>query len=193
MQNAMTLDDMALTTKGKKKLIRVPSLIVDILSFVIPIAVAYIILTFIVFVSVVQSSSMDPTLKVGNTVFYNRLAYMRAPAQRGDVVVFFSDEFGKYFGKRIIGLPGDTISFIDGQVAVNGQIIDETAYLSPDIETVCMKEFSVPEGSYFLLGDNREISNDSRYWNEPYIPYTKIYGKYLGQIDFSIQYDILGE
>ncbi len=188
-------DDIDISTMSKKEkneLIRAPGLLWDVLSFVVPIAAAYIILTFVIFVSVVQSGSMLPTLKVGNTVFYNRLAYIRSAPERGDVVVFYSDEFGKYFGKRIIGMPGDKISFKDGYVMINGRYCDETAYIPQNMETNCTKEFVVPDGCFFMLGDNRTNSNDSRYWDEPYIHYTKIYGKYMGQIDFSIQYDILG-
>ena len=186
------IDISGMSKQEKKELLRGPGIVWDILSFIVPIATAYIIFTFIVFLSVVQSGSMEPTLRVGNTVFYNRLAYIKKPPQRGDIVVFYSDEFGVYFGKRIIGVPGDNISFKDGYVMINGQYCDETAYIPQSIETNCVKTFTVPEGCYFMLGDNREDSNDSRYWENPYIPFEKINGKYMGQIDFSIQYDILG-
>ncbi len=166
-------------------------LIKDVIPVAIPLLVFYLILKFVVFLSVVQSGSMVPTLGVGNTVFYNRLAYVNNAPQRGDIVVFFSDEFGVYFGKRIIGLPGDEISFKDGYVVINGQYCDESAYMPANVETNCTKTFTVPDGCYFMLGDNRENSNDSRFWENPYIPFEKINGRYLWQIDFSIQFDIL--
>lgn len=142
-------------------------------------------------VSVVQSGSMEPKLETGNTVIYNRLAYVNNEPQRGDVIVFYSEEYNSYFGKRIIGVPGDVIKFKDGYVVINNQFCDETLYIASDVETNCTKEFEVPEGCYFLLGDNREYSNDSRYWEQPYISKDQIKGKYMGQINFSFQYDIL--
>ncbi len=185
------IDISGLSKKEKKDLIKGPHVAWEILSFATPLVAAYIILSYVIMVSVIQSGSMAPTLPVGNTVFYNRLSYVRGEPQRGDVVVFFSEEYGSYFGKRIIGLPGDTIRFKDGYVVVNNQFCNETAYIASDLETNCSKEFVVPEGCYFLLGDNRERSNDSRYWDQPYISREKIIGKYMGQIDFSFQRDVL--
>lgn len=185
------VDISNLSQKEKKDILKGPHIIWDILSFAVPLIAAYIILSCIIFVSVVQSGSMEPRLQVGNTVFYNRLAYVNYEPQRGDVVVFDSIESGDYFGKRIIGIPGDKISFKDGYVVINGQYCDESAYLDPAIETNCDKEFEVPESCYFMLGDNREFSNDSRYWENPYISRECIKGKYMGQIGFSFQYDVL--
>ncbi len=185
------VDISGLTKKEKKDIMKGPHIAWDFLSFAVPLIAVYIVLSFIIMVSVIQSSSMDPTLPVGNTVFYNRLAYVKQEPQRGDVVVFYSDEFGSYFGKRVIGLPGDVIRFKDGYVVVNNQFCDERDYIPSEVETNCVKEFEVPDGCYFLLGDNRENSNDSRFWSEPYISRAKIAGKYMGQIDFSFQRDVL--
>lgn len=187
------VDISNLTPLEKKKIIRGQYFVWDILSFAVPLIAAYIVLSCIIFVSVIQSASMEPALKVGNTVFYNRLAYVRNEPQRGDAVVFYSEEYNEYFGKRIIGLPGDHIEFKDGYVVINDQYCDETAYISSEIETNCSKSFDVPQGYYFMLGDNREMSNDSRFWDEPYIPRDDIKGKYIGQIAFSFQYDIFGK
>ena len=176
--------------EGKKSILNSPNIIWDILSFAAPLLVAYIILSYIIMVSVVQSGSMEPKLPVGDTVFYNRLAYVNAEPQRGDVVVFYSQEYREYFGKRIIGIPGDVIQFRDGYVIINGRYYDETTYISSETETNCLKEFEVPEGCYFMLGDNREDSNDSRYWNDPYIPKECLSGKYMRKINFSFQFDI---
>lgn len=167
-------------------------LLKDLLDLFIPLIVALIIFNFVIGLAVIQSPSMEPTLMVGNTVFVNRLCYKTGQEiERGDIVVFDSDEFGKVFGKRVIGLPGDHIEFKDGYVMINGQYCDESAYIGENIETNCSKSFDVPDNCYFLLGDNRENSNDSRFWKNPYIPKDKIMGRYMGQIDFSIQYDII--
>ena len=185
------IDISNLTKQEKAKLLKGPNIIWDILSFAVPLIAAYIILTYIVMVSVCVSGSMEPKLRVGNSVFYNRLAYVKSEPQRGDVVTFFSKEFNELFAKRIIGIPGDEISFKDGYVVINGQYCDESAYIDSETETNCIKTFIVPEGCYFMLGDNREWSNDSRYWINPYIEGEQIKGKYMGQIDFSTQYDII--
>ncbi len=187
------VDISNLSKKEKKDIMKGPHVAWDILSFAVPLLAVYIILSYIIMVSVIQSGSMEPTLDVGNTVFYNRLAFVNKEPQRGDVIVFYSDEYASYFGKRIIGMPGDKIKFKDGYVMVNDQFCDETEYIPSGVETNCSKEFEVPEGNYFLLGDNRENSNDSRYWQEPFITKDMIKGKYMGQIDFSFQYDILNK
>jgi len=185
------VDISKLSKKEKKDILKGPHIVWEILSYVVPLLTAYIILTYVIMISVVQSGSMEPKLGVGNTVFYNRLAYVNNQPQRGDIIVFFSEEYSSYFAKRVIGLPGDKISFKDGYVVINGQYCDESKYIDTDIETNSSKEFEVPDNCYFVLGDNRELSKDSRHWNQPYIEKNVIEGKYMGQIEFSFQHDII--
>lgn len=151
----------------------------DLLTILIPIIVIGILMNYVVLITNIKSGSMEPALKVGDVVVYNRLAYRNNEIKRGDVIAFYSDEFNELMGKRIIGLPGDTIEFRDGYVVLNGTFVDETDYIGEDIETNCSDKFEVPEGCVFLLGDNRENSYDSRYWNSPYISKEKILGKYM--------------
>ena len=163
----------------------------DILSFLIPLGIIYLILTYIIMMSTCESGSMEPKLMTGNTVFYNRLAYVTSEPQRGDIIVFVSHEKDDILlGKRIIGLPGDKISFTNGNVIVNGKCIDESAYIPNTVKTYCQYEFNVPADCYFMLGDNRENSYDSRYWNNPYIEKNDLKGKYIGQIPFSFEWNI---
>jgi len=165
----------------------------EIATFVVPVAVIATIFNFVILIGVVQSSSMEPTLNVGDTCFYNQLAYKNASdVQRGDIIDFDSATLGKHISKRVIGLPGDVIEFKDGYVVINGQYCDETDYLVIDQETNSLKTFTVPSDSFFVLGDNRDNSLDSRYWENPYVPYENINGKYMGKIEFSLQYDIFG-
>ena len=92
--------------------------------------------------------------------------------QRGDIVMFYQKDENETMVKRVIGLPGETVSFVGGKVYINGEPLDESAYLDDTVETDCGEEdktFTVPEGSYFMLGDNREISLDARYWKHTYI------------------------
>lgn len=151
----------------------------------IPFVTFIVIFTWLITMSVIQSSSMEPTLMSGSTVFYNNLAYVRNNIERGDIVIFWSKEKQSLLSKRVIGLPGDEISFQDGYVCINGLFADESAYLKENVETNCTETFIVPEKCYFMLGDNRENSFDSRYFDNPYISEADIRGKFLGQIHFS--------
>ncbi len=178
-------DSVKRTARGTK------GLVTDILELVIPLSCAILIFTCVIQITTCQSGSMEPNVMTGNTVFYNKLAYkMGKYPQRGDIVNFYSDEYHVYFSKRIMGIPGDVISFQDGYVVINGQYVDESAYIDKNIESNSPKTFTVPEGCYFMLGDNRENSNDSRYWMQPFIPFENIKGKYMGQIEFSIDRNI---
>ena len=130
-----------------------------------------------VFNAFVPSGSMENTIMGGDRVVGLRVAYIFAPPARGDIVIFNypDDESVKYI-KRIIGLPGETVSFKDGDVYINDTLLEEDYTKTPH-STYCDKEFSVPQNSYFLLGDNRENSKDSRYWSEPYVKRGKILAK----------------
>ena len=92
----------------------------------------------------------------------------------------------RHFVKRVIGVPGDTVSFSEGFVYINGSKLDEP-YISQ--QTYSSKTFTVPEGCYFMLGDNRGDSKDSREWINPYVPKKEICGKVF--LKFSIRLDNL--
>ncbi len=127
----------------------------------------------------VPSSSMEPTLMTGDWGFANGLAYVFHEPQRGDIVVFKSAELNEILIKRIVGLPGDTVSFYDGYVYINDGLVYEE-YIGKDVETNSnVQDFIVPDGCYFVLGDNRENSFDSRYWDNPYVAKKSIIGKYM--------------
>ena len=168
----------------------IPVWLQEVLRIGLPVICLFIIFRFCIFGTTVMSGSMEPKLKVGTTAVFNRLAYRNTLPERGDIILFWSDEFNAYFEKRVIGLPGDEIEFKSGYVFINGQRADESEYIAEDIETNSNKTFKVPEACVFVLGDNREYSYDSRYWNNPYIPLTKIKGKYIGGMNFSIKYMI---
>lgn len=147
--------------------------------------VAYLCMIKFVFqISVVSSGSMEPKINTGEVILLNKLAYTVKDPSRGDIVSFYSDEEQCDLLKRIIGIPGDTITFTDGYVFVNDTLCDEHLYLDEDVETNCQKEFTVPEGAYFVMGDNRLYSKDSRSWENPYIEKNKIIGKLLIHLDF---------
>lgn len=151
----------------------------------IPVA-AYVISVYVLSFGTIASGSMEPTLPVGNIVIANRLAYMQREPDRGDVVMIKNNGYeeslpDEIFIKRVVGLPGDTITFKDGNVVVNGEVYEEN-YLAYDTETNSIledEEYVVPENSYFLLGDNRNDSVDSRFWGNPYVAESDLIGKYL--------------
>jgi signal peptidase I len=125
---------------------------------------------------VVDGPSMQPTLYTGERLFVNKLVYhFRTPAQ-GDVVVFqYPPEPWRDFVKRVIGVPGDTVSISDGRVFVNGQAINE-----PYLDTVTYGDYpetKVPEGTLFVLGDNRNFSMDSRDPSVGFVPIKNVLGK----------------
>lgn len=147
------------------------------LDWVMPIFIAVVLAIFInkflIFKVYIPSSSMVPTLNVDDRLLVTRV-YHPEKLQRGDIVVFDSDELNETVIKRLIGLPGDTIKIDGTAVYVNGKKLDEP-YVEYPLESY--GTYIVPEGKYFFLGDNRANSNDSRFWKDPYIDADKIQGK----------------
>ncbi|MCH5334165.1 MAG: signal peptidase I, partial [Agathobacter sp.] len=99
-------------------------------------------------------------------------------------IIFYSHEEEESMCKRVIGLPGEKVTFVGGRVYIDGVPLDESAYLDESVQTESDDEFLVPEDSYFLLGDNREISLDSRFWDEPFIHIDDIQSKIFFVIPF---------
>lgn len=150
-------------------------------EWVVPVAIALIIVLFLnkfVFILVtVPTGSMESTIMPGDRLYVNELFNIK-DAARGDILVFKSDELDeKRLVKRVIGLPGETVEVMaDGSVYINGEILDEPYAVEVEGEA---KVFNVPENTYLFFGDNRPISYDARYWDNPYIDESKIIGKVL--------------
>jgi len=153
--------------------------ITDYICFLITILIYFILIFFVFQFGIVQSSSMEPNLMKQEWIVGNKLAYLVKKPQRGDIVTFSFPDSKEILVKRIIGLPGDKIEFVDGYIFINGIICDESAYLKEDIETNSNTSFQVPADSYFLLGDNRSNSYDSRYWSIPYVKKEQLQAKLL--------------
>ncbi|MCL4397581.1 signal peptidase I [Patescibacteria group bacterium] len=117
----------------------------------------------------VKGHSMEPTFHDGEYILTDKISYRLGFPQRGDVIVFKSPKNADVdFIKRIIGLPGENLKISGGKVYINGTLLDESAYLDPSVYTgpesylAENKEIVIPSGYYFVMGDNRMQSSDSR-------------------------------
>ncbi|NLC19201.1 MAG: signal peptidase I [Clostridiales bacterium] len=152
-----------------------------IMVFAIAIALAMVINRFVIYRVSSPTGSMENTIMINDKVFIFRLAYLFSEPKRGDIVVFEApDKPEEDYIKRIIGLPGDVVEGIDGVVYVNGEPLEEDYLKEPMLEgpgTGTFGPFKVPEGHYFMMGDNRNNSADSRFWHNTYVSRKKIKGK----------------
>lgn len=165
------------------------TLLEDILGFIkVFVVSAIVILLFVNFVAHpvrVVGRSMYPTLKDGEFGFTNVGGVLLNGVKRGDIVVVTMEEKGQktHWLKRVIGMPGDTISCVNDIVFINGKVLDETQYIDPDYRQSCVDQFGyfnkVPnadntdvqdfeevklgDDEYYVMGDNRPYSKDSRY------------------------------
>ena len=165
------------------------TLLEDILGFIkVFVVSAIVILLFVNFVAHpvrVDGRSMYPTLKDGEFGFTNVGGVLLNGVKRGDIVVVTMEEKGQktHWVKRVIGMPGDTISCVNDIVFINGKVLDETQYIDPDYRQSCVdqfgyfnkvpnadnsdvqdfKEVTLGDDEYFVMGDNRPYSKDSRY------------------------------
>jgi signal peptidase I len=184
--------------------IHLPAVPEALASLLRTVVVALFLLTFVLQPYLIPSESMERTLLVGDFLLVNKQAY--APSGRitrflmpyrkvcrGDIVVFHPpDQPGRFYVKRVVGLPGDRLRIADGRVTVNGQVLDEpyaafepaarnpfrddfpaSVYMDPNVEPDWWRqmqglirngELMVPQDDFFVLGDNRNYSKDSRFW-----------------------------
>ena len=120
--------------------------------------------------AIVPTSSMENTIMIGDRIIGNRLAYINNAPERGDIIIFkFPDDTSKQYIKRVIGLPGDKIQIKEGIIFINDKKLYEPYLKEEWIIDNDGYEYIVPEDSYFVLGDNRNDSNDSRYWLNTYV------------------------
>jgi len=145
---------------------------------------ASLLVVFVVQPVKVEGTSMLPRLHDGERIFVNKLVYYDdyrwgPKIDRGDIIVFwYPNDPSKSYIKRVIGLPGDTVEMHDGVVRVNGRDLQET-YLDPHLNATHHNEpaINVRPNYYFVMGDNRDNSSDSRSWG--LVPKKYIYGKAL--------------
>ena len=142
------------------------------------VVLAVLINSFVIVNAQIPSGSMENTIMTGDRVFGNRLSYAFSDPDRFDIIIFrYPDDESQLFIKRIIGLPGETVEIRDGNIYLNGS--DEP------LEDVAIKDpmegsfgpYTVPKGCYFVMGDNRNNSRDSRYWEHTFVSMDEILGK----------------
>lgn len=135
----------------------------DTFKYIMVAVIVFLLFIFVVGIDQVVGPSMNPTLKEGDVIIVNKLLYRFKDIKRNDIVVLSQDE--KHMIKRVVGLPGDNIEYIDNYLYVNGK-----KYKEPFIKNVVTEDFSlkdlgydkIPNDMYLVLGDNRENSRDSR-------------------------------
>lgn len=149
------------------------------------IAVATIVSMIIIYTQIlinayIPSESMENTLMTGDRVIGNRLAYkLGKDPKRFDIVMFYApDDPSTIYIKRVIGLPGEHVTIKNGKVYINDskEPLDDS-FIPEDMETTGDKTYLVPANCYFMLGDNRNDSLDSRYWDNPYVSEDMIIAK----------------
>lgn len=149
-------------------------------TIVFAVVIAVIINKVVIVNATVPTGSMENTIMPNDRVVALRLSYYWGSPDRGDIVVFrYPDNEEVLYIKRVIGLPGETITIRNGKIYINDSPEPlEEDYLKEDFDG-SYGPYIVPEGSYFMMGDNRNNSLDSRYWENKFVEEDKILGKVL--------------
>lgn len=144
------------------------------------ILIALVLTQVMFFHAEVPSGSMETTIMTGDRIVGNRMAYWFGQPTYGEIVIFWSAEYNEFMVKRVIGCPGDHVELRSDGVYVNDRRVrDDYVQGTTSALRDGENDWIVPANSYFLLGDNRENSADSRYWNQTFIPEDEIYAKYM--------------
>ena len=150
------------------KLLTVCKWIADLL---IVILLAYTLTLFLCDRTTISGNSMQPAIENEDTVLLNRIAYSFHGPKRYSIIAFHPNgvKTSKIYVKRVIGLPGETVNIVDGKVYINDSEEPLDDSFCPEVPEGSFGPYEVPEGSYFMLGDNRNHSMDSRYWQNTFV------------------------
>ena len=147
-----------------------------VVSIAIAVVLAFFIRYFIVELYLVDGPSMRPTLQSAERLVVNKFIYRFRAPERGEILVFrYPRDPSRDFIKRVIAIPGDTIEICDGRVYVNSALLNEPYILSKTRGNYPLA--TVPEGHIFVMGDNRNNSEDSRFADVGFVPFDLIKGK----------------
>ncbi len=166
--------------KRSKAFIFLKELLELVVDIVVTMTILILLKEYVIINAYIPSGSMEYTIMPKDRIIGNRLAYLKEEPERGDIVIFkYPDDEEQLFVKRIIGLPGETVTIRDAKVYIGEEkILLEETYLKEEwIVDNGPYTFVVPEGSYLMLGDNRNNSKDSRYWKNTYVEQEDILGE----------------
>lgn len=176
------------TKEKKNKIFKITKkdILLVIITAVSAIVIGLLLRTYVLVAATVPTGSMLNTIQIDDRILASRVSYVNHDPQRYDVVVFhFPDDEERLFVKRVIGLPGETVEIVNGVVYVtktDGEIIQlDDSFVTNCVPLGDFGPFNVPEDSYFMLGDNRNRSEDSRFWQNKFVHKDKI----LGQVKFT--------
>lgn len=147
-------------------------------DFTVAALAALLVSTTLVVNAVIPTGSMESTVHVGDRMFGSRVAYLFAQPERGDIIIFqYPDDETQLYIKRIIGLPGETLEVVEGKVYIDER---ETPLAEPYLNEPPVGSYGpyrIPEDCYFVMGDNRNNSLDSRFWDNHFVRRDQIKGK----------------
>lgn len=169
---------MARRGSDREKSPFITELIQWMIALAVALAAAFIINSFLLVNAQIPSGSMEDTIMPGDRVFGNRLAYVFSEPERFDIIIFkYPDDESQLFIKRVIGLPGETVEIRDGNIYIDGSEAPLDDVKTKETMEGSFGPYTVPEGCYFVMGDNRNNSRDSRYWEHTFVSEDEILGK----------------
>lgn len=163
-------------TESPSETILLPTLWTWVRDLSVSLVIAGVVIVFLYQPVKVEGTSMMPRIQDQERIFINKFVYQIEDIERGDVIVFrYPYDQTKSYIKRVIGLPGDEVAVVSGDVFINGEKLKEPYLLDEYRDRQTHPAVVVPPGEYYVLGDRRNSSNDSRVWGP--VPRNFIYGK----------------